>query len=76
MNGILTSEDKSAENCLEIIAQTPKMEGLNLSKVVSTKQKYLWQKPTETDFDRRTIHSNNLNTVSYTHLTLPTKRIV
>ena len=61
MNGILTSENKSAENCLEIIAQTPKMEGLNLSKVVSTKQKYLWQKPTETDFDRRTIHSNNFN---------------
>ena len=39
MNGVLTSEDKSVENCLEIISQTPKMEGLNLSKVVSTKNK-------------------------------------
>ena len=35
MNGVLTSEDKSVENCLEIISQTPKMEGLNLSKEVS-----------------------------------------
>ena len=30
MNGVLTSEDKSVENCLEIISLTPKMEGLNL----------------------------------------------
>jgi len=61
MNGVLTSEDKSVENCLEIISQTPKMEGLNLSKVVSTKQKYLWQKPTETDFDVRKIYSEKPN---------------
>jgi len=57
MNGVLTSEDISVENCLEIIYQTPKMEGLNLSKEVSTKQKYLWRAPTETDFDRRKIYS-------------------
>ena len=29
------------------------MEGLNLSKIVSTKQEYLWQSPTETNFDVR-----------------------
>ena len=53
MNGVLTSEDKTVESCLEIINQTPNMEGLNLSKVVSTKQQYFWRKPTDTDFDVR-----------------------
>ena len=32
MNGILTSEDKTIENCLKIIDEAPKMDGLNLSK--------------------------------------------
>ena len=59
MNGVLTSEDKSIDNCLEIICRTPKMEGLNLSKVVSTKKKYFWQKPTETVFDIRKRYSHN-----------------
>ena len=53
MNGVLTSEAKTDENCLKIIHKTPKMEGLNLSKVVSTKQQYLWRNPTETGFDLR-----------------------
>ena len=57
MNGILTSEDKSVESCLKIINETPIMEGLNLSKLVSTKQKYLWRNPTETDFDVRKSYS-------------------
>ena len=57
MNGVLTSEDLTVENCLKIIDKTPKMEGLNLSKLVSTKQQYLWRKPTETDFDIRKIYS-------------------
>ena len=59
MNGVLTSENKTAKNCLKIIDETPKMEGLNLSKEVSTKQQYLWQNPTETDFDVRKSYSNN-----------------
>ena len=58
MNGVVTSEDKSVESCLKIINETPKMEGLNLSKIVSTKEKYLWQNPTETDFDVRKRFSN------------------
>ena len=33
------------------------MEGLNLSKHVSSKQKYLWKNPTETDFDVRKQYS-------------------
>ncbi len=56
MNGVLTSEDKNVESCLRIIDETPKMEGLNLSKVVSTKQQYFWQNPTDTDFDVRKGH--------------------
>ncbi len=56
MNGVLTSEDKTVENCLEIIDHTPKMEGLNLAKLVSTKKEYSWKKHTETDFDVRKIY--------------------
>jgi len=61
MNGAITSEDKSVESCLKIIYETPKMEGLNLSKEVSTNQGYLWQTTTETDFDVRKIYSENHN---------------
>ena len=57
MNGVLTSEDKTLEGCLKIINEIPKMEGLNLSKEVSTKQKYLWTKPSQTDFDFRKKYS-------------------
>ncbi len=59
MNGVITSDEKSSESCLKIINETPKMEGLNLSKIVSTKQQYLWQNPTETDFDIRKRFSEN-----------------
>jgi len=56
MNGVLTSDNHTVESCLKIISETPKMEGLNLSKLVSTKQQYLWQNSTETDFDVRTSY--------------------
>ena len=61
MNGILTSEDKTDETCLNLIYEIPKMEGLNLSKEVSTKQQYIWNNTTETDFDVREIYSNKSN---------------
>ena len=61
MNGILTSEDKSVETCLKLIYETPNMEGLNLSKEVSTKKEYLWQDATETNFDLRKNYSENSN---------------
>ena len=57
MNGVITSEDKTLESCLKLIQETPKMEGSNLSKLVSTKQKYLWTNPTETKFDIRKVYS-------------------
>ena len=61
MNGILTSEDKTLETCLKLIFETPKMEGLNLSKEVSTKKQYLWQDATETNFDLRKNYSEKSN---------------
>ena len=61
MNGILTSESETLKNCLKIISETPKMEGLNLSKEVSTKQKYLWQNPSQTVFDVRKCFSEKPN---------------
>ena len=61
MNGLITSEDKNVESCLKLISETPNMEGLNLSKEVSTKDYYLWQKTTETDFDKRIINTKKLN---------------
>jgi len=53
MNGLITSNDKTVESCLDKINVTPKMEGLNLSKLVSTKQQYLWRNHTQTNFDLR-----------------------
>ena len=61
MNGVLTSENRTLESCLEILNETPRMEGLNLSKLVSTKQQYLCKNPTETDFDVRKIYSGKHN---------------
>ena len=61
MNGVLTSEDKTVESCLRLIYETPKMEGLNLSKVVSTKQQYFWQNTSETEFDIRKRYSGKTN---------------
>jgi len=61
MNGILTSEDKTLDTCLKLIYEIPKMEGLNLSKEVSTKQQYLWNNTTETDFDVRERYSKKSN---------------
>ena len=60
MNGVITSEEKTLESCLKIINQTPKMEGLNLSKEVSTEQQYSWQNTTETDFDVRKKYSEKI----------------
>ena len=60
MNGLLTTEDKSIESCLKIILDTPKMEGLNLSKEVSTRHDYIWKSTTNTDFDVRKKCSNKI----------------
>ena len=61
MNGLITSENNDLETCLKIISNAPNMKGLNLAKEVSTKDKYLWNETTKTDFDVRKILSNNVN---------------
>ena len=61
MNGVLTSEDETVETCLKIINETPKMEGLNLAKEISTNEQYLWKNKSETDFDVRKKYSENSN---------------
>ncbi len=76
MNGVLTSEDKTVESCLKIISDTPKMEGLNLSKVVSTKQKYLWRNTSETDFDVRKINSDKPNKLKIVAIDFGIKRSI
>jgi len=53
MNGVLTSENITIESCLKKLQVTPKMEGLNLAKEVSTKKQYFWKSYSETDFDVR-----------------------
>ena len=61
MNGVLTSEEKTIETCLKLINETPKMEGLNLTKEVSTKHQYLWQNTSSTDFDVRERYAKKTN---------------
>jgi len=58
MNGVLTSEERTVESCLKIINETPKMEGLNLSKLVSTRHQYIWRNTSETNFDVRKKYSD------------------
>jgi carbamoyl-phosphate synthase small subunit len=58
MNGVLTSQEKTVESCLKMLEETPKMVGLNLSKLVSTKKQYFWQNTSETNFDVRKICSD------------------
>ncbi|CAE19410.1 carbamoyl-phosphate synthase small chain [Prochlorococcus marinus subsp. pastoris str. CCMP1986] len=59
MNGVITSEKNDLDSCLEIISNTPNMQGLNLAKDVSTKKNYIFKATTMTDFDvREKIHKN------------------
>ena len=46
--------------CIRDSSDTPKMEGLNLSKEVSTKKNYSWINTTKTDFDIRKKKSNEV----------------
>ena len=61
MNGLITSEKNDLETCLKIISNAPNMKGLNLAKEVTTKDKYLWNENTMTDFDVRKTLNDNVN---------------
>ena len=60
MNGLITSENIDLDTSLNIISNTPNMQGLNLAKEVSTKNNYLWKDFTRTDFDVRKKMSTNV----------------
>ncbi len=61
MNGLITTEKNDLDSCLEIISNTPIMEGLNLAKEVSTKESYISKELTIADFDVRESINNNIN---------------
>ena len=61
MNGVITTEKNDFDCCLEIISNTPNMQGLNLAKDVSTKNNYIFKETTMTDFDVREKIQNNIN---------------
>ena len=61
MNGVITTEKNDFDSCLEIISNTPNMQGLNLAKNVSTKKNYIFKETTSTDFDVREKIHNNIN---------------
>jgi carbamoyl-phosphate synthase small subunit len=61
MNGLITTEKNDLDSCLEIISNTPNMEGLNLAKEVSTKENYISKEITIADFDVRESINKNIN---------------
>ena len=61
MNGLITTEKNDLDSCLEIISNTPNMEGLNLAREVSTKENYISKEITIADFDVRESINNNIN---------------
>ena len=53
MNGIITTESFSFNDCMGLLQKSPKMIGLNLAKKVSTNKKYSWNSISQTSFDIR-----------------------
>ena len=53
MNGVISSDGRSAAELLEVLRSAPSMEGLNLADKVSTTEPYRWTSSCAVDFDRR-----------------------
>ena len=53
MNGIITNDGKSLADCEILINRMPSMEGLNLAKQVSSKNEFIWNDLSNTEFDQR-----------------------
>jgi carbamoyl-phosphate synthase small subunit len=53
MNGVISSDGRSALELLEELKQAPSMEGLNLADQVTTSTAYSWTKPCSVVFDQR-----------------------
>ena len=53
MNGIITTDELTFDECMNLIDKSPKMSGLNLSEKVSTKKRYIWSETSKSNFDIR-----------------------
>ncbi len=53
INGVISSDGKSACQLFEELKSTPVMEGLNLTNKVTTKTIYKWNSQSAVEFDRR-----------------------
>ena len=53
MNGIITTDELTFDECMNLIDKSPKMSGLNLSEKVSTKKRYIWSETSKPNFDIR-----------------------
>jgi len=53
MNGIITTDELTFDECMNLIYKSPKMSGLNLSEKVSTKKRYIWSETSKPNFDIR-----------------------
>jgi len=58
MNGIITTEDTTFENCIKDLNNTPSMSGLNFASKVSTTKKYDWNY-SKSNFSFGNITDNN-----------------
>ncbi len=53
MNGILTTDSLTFDECMRLLDKSPKMKGLNLAQKVSTQAKYIWSEESKPNFDVR-----------------------
>tara|TARA_Y100001980_G_C14545556_1_gene325194 strand:+ start:1414 stop:2553 length:1140 start_codon:yes stop_codon:yes gene_type:complete len=53
MNGIITTEALTFDECMHLLDKSPKMSGLNLAEKVSTKKRYIWSDTSQPNFDIR-----------------------
>ena len=53
MNGIITTDELTFDECMNLIDKSPKMSGLDLSEKVSTKKRYIWSETSKPNFDIR-----------------------
>ncbi len=66
MNGIITTEEVTFDECMELLDKSPKMAGLNLAAKVSTDERYIWRETSKPNFDirRQNLISKKLKVVA------------
>ncbi|WP_186495544.1 glutamine-hydrolyzing carbamoyl-phosphate synthase small subunit [Synechococcus sp. TAK9802] len=53
MNGVISSDGQTPAQLLELLKQTPSMQGLNLADRVTTREPYQWNQACSVGFDQR-----------------------